>query len=75
MADADDSYDFSQLDAFVEALRAGNTMVIGNRFRGGIRPGAMPFLHRYLWQSAAQLHRSAVLFLRYRRLSLRPARR
>lgn len=48
MADADDSYDFSQLDAFVESLRAGNTMVIGHRFRGGIRPGAMPFLHRYL---------------------------
>jgi glycosyltransferase involved in cell wall biosynthesis len=48
MADADDSYDFSQLDAFIEELRAGNTMVIGHRFRGGIRPGAMPFLHRYL---------------------------
>ncbi len=48
MADADDSYDFSQLDGFVESLRAGNTMVIGHRFRGGIRPGAMPVLHRYL---------------------------
>ena len=48
MADADNSYDFSQLDAFVEGLRAGNTMVIGHRFRGGIRPGAMPLLHRYL---------------------------
>ena len=48
MADADDSYDFSQLDPFVEGLRAGNTMVIGHRFRGGIRPGAMPLLHRYL---------------------------
>jgi glycosyltransferase involved in cell wall biosynthesis len=48
MADADDSYDFSQLDAFIEGLRAGNSMVIGHRFRGGIRPGAMPFLHRYL---------------------------
>jgi glycosyltransferase involved in cell wall biosynthesis len=48
MGDADDSYDFSQLDAFVEGLRAGNTMVIGHRFRGGIRPGAMPSLHRYL---------------------------
>ena len=48
MADADDSYDFSQLDAFVDALRAGNKMVIGHRFRGGIRRGAMPFLHRYL---------------------------
>jgi glycosyltransferase involved in cell wall biosynthesis len=48
MADADDSYDFSQLDAFVDGLRAGNKMVIGHRFRGGIRPGAMPLLHRYL---------------------------
>jgi glycosyltransferase involved in cell wall biosynthesis len=47
MADADDSYDFSQLDAFVDGLRAGYTMVIGHRFRGGIRPGAMPLLHRY----------------------------
>jgi glycosyltransferase involved in cell wall biosynthesis len=48
MADADDSYDFSQLGAFVEGLRAGNRMVIGNRFRGGIRSGAMPLLHRYI---------------------------
>ena len=48
MADADDSYDFSQLDAFVDSLRAHNDMVIGHRFRGGIRPGAMPALHRYL---------------------------
>lgn len=48
MGDADDSYDFSQLDAFLASLRAGNTMVIGHRFRGGIRPGAMPWLHRYL---------------------------
>jgi len=48
MADADDSYDFSQLDGFMAALRAGNTMVIGHRFKGGIRPGAMPLLHRYL---------------------------
>ena len=48
MADADDSYDFSQLDQFVEKLRSGSLIVIGNRFRGGIRPGAMPALHRYL---------------------------
>jgi glycosyltransferase involved in cell wall biosynthesis len=52
MADADGSYDFSQLDTFVDDLRAGNTMVIGNRFRGGIRPGAMPVLHRYLGNPA-----------------------
>jgi glycosyltransferase involved in cell wall biosynthesis len=48
MGDADDSYDFSRLDGFVESLRSGDTMVIGHRFRGGIRPGAMPWLHRYL---------------------------
>jgi glycosyltransferase involved in cell wall biosynthesis len=47
MADADDSYDFSQLDSLVESLRSGNMMVIGNRFRGTIRSGAMPFLHRF----------------------------
>ena len=48
MADADDSYDFSQLDSFVNSLRARNSLVIGHRYRGGIRPGAMPALHRYL---------------------------
>lgn len=48
MGDADDSYDFSQLDLFVEQLRAGFELVMGNRFRGGIEPGAMPALHRYL---------------------------
>jgi len=48
MGDADDSYDFSQLDLFVAGLRGGNHLVMGNRFRGGIRPGAMPALHRYL---------------------------
>jgi hypothetical protein len=46
--DADDSYDFESLDQFVAELRAGNDIVMGNRFRGGIAPGAMPFLHRYL---------------------------
>jgi hypothetical protein len=48
MGDADDSYDFGRLDAFVEKLREGYPLVMGNRFRGGIRPGAMPPLHRYL---------------------------
>lgn len=47
MGDADDSYDFSDLDAFVEKLRGGAGLVMGNRFRGGIAPGAMPPLHRY----------------------------
>lgn len=48
MGDADDSYDFSALQAFVDQLRGGAPLVIGNRFRGGIAPGAMPPLHRYL---------------------------
>ena len=48
MGDADDSYDFSKLMPFVEQLRQGSDLVMGNRFRGGIAPGAMPFLHRYL---------------------------
>lgn len=48
MGDSDDSYDFTNLDAFVEKLRQGFDLVMGNRFRGGIKPGAMPPLHRYL---------------------------
>lgn len=48
MGDSDDSYDFSQLDDFVDQLRAGADLVMGNRFRGGIAEGAMPPLHRYL---------------------------
>lgn len=48
MGDADDSYDFSRLDEFLERLREGYDLVMGNRFKGGIEPGAMPFLHRYL---------------------------
>jgi glycosyltransferase involved in cell wall biosynthesis len=48
MGDADDSYDFSDLRPFVEKLSEGHDLVMGNRFRGGIRPGAMPWSHRYL---------------------------
>ncbi|WP_193318729.1 glycosyltransferase family 2 protein [Nonomuraea phyllanthi] len=48
MGDADDSYDFTALLPFVEELRDGADLVMGNRFRGGIAPGAMPPLHRYL---------------------------
>lgn len=48
MGDADDSYDFSNLMPFLEALRGGADLVMGNRFRGGIGAGAMPVLHRYL---------------------------
>jgi glycosyltransferase involved in cell wall biosynthesis len=48
MGDADDSYDFERLDSYVQKLREGYKLVMGNRFKGGIRPGAMPALHRYL---------------------------
>jgi glycosyltransferase involved in cell wall biosynthesis len=48
MGDADDSYDFSALDDFVAELRTGYDLVLGNRFRGGIAPGAMPLLHKFL---------------------------
>jgi len=48
MGDADDSYDFSNLMPFVLKLREGYDLVMGNRFKGGIEKGAMPFLHKYL---------------------------
>jgi glycosyltransferase involved in cell wall biosynthesis len=48
MGDSDMSYDFEHLDAFVDAFRSGADLVVGNRFQGGIQPGAMPWLHRYL---------------------------
>jgi glycosyltransferase involved in cell wall biosynthesis len=48
MGDADDSYDFGALGPFLERLRAGDDLVMGNRFAGGIDPGAMPRLHRWL---------------------------
>jgi glycosyltransferase involved in cell wall biosynthesis len=47
MGDSDDSYDFAALDDFVARLREGCQLVMGNRFKGGIKPGAMPPLHRY----------------------------
>jgi glycosyltransferase involved in cell wall biosynthesis len=48
MADADDSYALDELAPFLSALRAGADLVVGNRFQGGIAPGAMPVLHRWL---------------------------
>ena len=48
MGDADESYDFSNLGPFVQRLRDGDDLVMGNRFKGGIADGAMPPLHRYL---------------------------
>ncbi len=74
MGDSDNSYDFANLDLFVEKLRAGNDMVMGNRFRGGIarlRHAAAPSLSR---QPGALLRRAALLPKPDRRLPLRAAR-
>ena len=48
MGDADDSYDFADIEPFLAKLRAGYDLVMGNRFKGGIESNAMPLLHRYL---------------------------
>lgn len=48
IGDSDNTYDFSSLEPFLVKLRAGSDLVIGNRFQGGIAPGAMPILHKYL---------------------------
>lgn len=48
MADADDSYDWSDIEPFIKKLEQGYDFVIGNRFKGKILPKAMPFLHRYI---------------------------
>jgi glycosyltransferase involved in cell wall biosynthesis len=52
MGDADDSYDFGHIPRFVEQLRSGADVVMGNRFRGGIQKDAMPSLHRYFGNPA-----------------------
>jgi len=52
MGDADGSYDFSHLPRFVAELRRGYDLVMGNRFRGGVQPGAMPWKNRYLGNPA-----------------------
>ena len=48
MGDADDSYDFTHAPRFIQKLREGYDLVMGNRFLGGIEPGAMPWKHRYI---------------------------
>jgi hypothetical protein len=47
MGDSDDSYDWSSIGDFVRKIEEGNDLVMGNRFRGGIEKGAMPWHHRY----------------------------
>lgn len=48
MGDADDSYALERIAPFIQELRGGADLVMGNRFQGGIEPGAMPWLHKYL---------------------------
>jgi glycosyltransferase involved in cell wall biosynthesis len=48
MGDSDDTYDFTEIDKFIEKLREGNEYVLGSRFNGQILPGAMPWLHQYI---------------------------
>jgi Glycosyltransferases involved in cell wall biogenesis len=48
MGDADDSYDFEAIGPLIDKLREGYDLVVGNRFLGGIEPGAMPWSHRWL---------------------------
>src|SRR5713101_6189097 len=52
MGDADDSYDFLQVPGFIAKWREGSELVMGNRFGGGIKPGAMPWLHKYFGNPA-----------------------
>ena len=68
MADADDSYDFTDLDEFVDRLRRGFKLgLMGNRFKGsGIMPGAMPVLNRYPRQSGAVVHWTHIILVAYR---------
>lgn len=48
MGDADDTYDFTDMERFITPLREGYDLVIGNRFKGEILPGAMPWARRYI---------------------------
>jgi glycosyltransferase involved in cell wall biosynthesis len=52
MGDSDDSYDFRDLNPFTEKLRGGYELVMGNRFLGGVRPQAMPFLNKHVGNPA-----------------------
>ena len=52
MGDADDSYGLDKLDSFIDELRRGSDLVMGNRFAGTIHKGAMPWLHKYIGNPA-----------------------
>ncbi len=74
MGDADDSYDFGHIPRFLEQMRKGADLVMGNRFRGGIQNDAMPPLHRYFGNPALSWLGRLFFRSRGRRLLLRAAR-
>ena len=74
MGDSDDSYDFLSLQPFLEKLRDGYDLVLGNRFRGGIAPGAMPPLHRFFGNPFLTLIGRTLYRSPSRRFLLRAAR-
>jgi hypothetical protein len=74
MADADDSYDFGHIPRFLERLREGADLVMGNRFRGGVQKDAIPPLHRYFGNPALTRLGALVLPESSRRLLLRTSR-
>ena len=74
MGDADDSYDFADLDPFLDALRSGVELVVGNRFHGGIRPGRDAAAQPLPRQSCTDLHRAAAFCFAGRRFPLWIAR-
>ena len=74
MGDCDDSYDFRDIPRFVERLRGGADVVMGNRLKGEIKPGAMPWLHQLDRQPGPDLVREPALPDQRRRRLLRHAR-
>ena len=74
MGDADDSYDFTEVPQFVRKLREGYDLVMGNRFRGGIKPGAMPWLHKYFGNPGLTASAQLIFPRRNRGQLLRDAR-
>ena len=74
MGDCDDSYDFRELPRFVERLRGGADVVMGNRLKGEVKPGAMPWLHRWVGNPGSDLVPQPALQDRRRRHPLRHAR-
>ena len=74
MGDSDDSYDFSKLDLYITRLRDGYDLVMGNRFLGGIAPGAMPWKNRHIGNPVLSGIGRIFFWLPSKRFPLRHAR-